>query len=188
MKKLLLVVAILVVMLGLFGGCYSSPTGSNTPPGNNASDPTNGGSTGGSTTNTALDLDNAPPENVTWISPGKVNVSNFYPGARAEYPVTIHNGNDYATSFSVSYRYPDNTATGYSKPSDEVQGWVIIADATPVLAPYETRDILVVLAMPEDAEVFAPKFEFWVAVMDMSQSGTVKSEMAVRWLVDMRAS
>jgi hypothetical protein len=37
-----------------------------------------------------------PPElyDKIWISPGKVEVGNFFPGARAEYPLTIHNGND----------------------------------------------------------------------------------------------
>jgi len=30
----------------------------------------------------------------TWISPGKVTIGNFYPGARAEWPLLIHNGND----------------------------------------------------------------------------------------------
>ena len=35
-----------------------------------------------------------PPIDRTWISPGKVNVGNFYPGARAEWYIQIHNGSD----------------------------------------------------------------------------------------------
>lgn len=35
-----------------------------------------------------------PPIDKTWISPGKVNVGNFYAGARAEWPLLIHNGSD----------------------------------------------------------------------------------------------
>lgn len=132
-------------------------------------------------------LPGEPPSNITWMSPGKVLIGNFYPGARAEYPITIHNGKDIACSFAVSYRYPDHVGDGYVKPILEVQDWVIVADATPVLAPQETRDILVTLEMPEDADIFAPKWEFWVSVMDTSQ-GMVKTELACRWIVDMRAS
>lgn len=35
-----------------------------------------------------------PSIDKTWISPGKVSVGNFYPGARAEWPLLIHNGSD----------------------------------------------------------------------------------------------
>jgi len=127
----------------------------------------------------------APPDDMNWISPGKVNVANFYPGARAEYPVTIHNGNDTACNFAVSYRYPDHVDGDFVKPNIEAQSWVIVADMTPLLAPKETRDILITLEMPEDADIFAPQWEFWISVMDTSQ-GMVKTELCVRWLVTMR--
>jgi hypothetical protein len=54
-----------------------------------------------------------PPElyDKTWISPGKVEVGNFFPGARAEYPITIHNGNDEPAEFSVTFQVPGNTAS-----------------------------------------------------------------------------
>lgn len=52
--------------------------------------------------------------------------------------------------------------------------------------PKETRDILVVLAMPKDAVVFAPKWEFWISVIDTTQKGMVQTELATRWLVSMR--
>ena len=130
-------------------------------------------------------LPDEPPINKTWVSPGKMNISNFYPGARAEYPMTIHNGNDTDTIFAVVYRYPDHVATGYVKPPIEAQDWVIIADSTPILMPFETRDVLVALAMPEDANINDKKWEFWVSIMNTMQ-GQVKTELCVRWLVDMR--
>lgn len=178
MKKLLLVVGVfvLIAVLGIPSGCITS-TQDNTP----SIPPT-------STPPTTPEGDISPPENVTWISPGKVTVGNFYPGATAEYPLTIHNGNDVITRFIVSYRYPDNTATGYESPSPAVQDWVIIADLTPILAPFETREIMVVLMMPEDAVVFAEHWEFWVSVSDASQTGIVTTAMASRWLIDMRSS
>ena len=127
-----------------------------------------------------------PPEDRTWISPGKVQVGNFYPGARAEWDLLVHNGKDTPASFLVTYRYPNHVADGYVKPIEEVQNWVIIADSTPVIAPKETREILIVLAMPKDAVVFAPKWEFWVSVKDTTQKGMVQTELASRWLIVMR--
>jgi len=135
---------------------------------------------------TEVVLPDEPPINRTWVSPGKVNIGNFYPGARAEYPMTIHNGNDTNASFAVVYRYPDHVATGYVKPPIEAQDWVIIADSTPILMPKETRDVLIVLAMPEDANINDKKWEFWISIMDTTQTGNVKTELCVRWLVDMR--
>jgi hypothetical protein len=98
----------------------------------------------------------------------------------------VHNGKDSAASFLVAYRYPDSVGEGYVKPAKEVQDWVIIADPTPVIAPKETREILVVLEMPEDAAVFAPKWEFWISVKDTTQTGMVQTELCSRWLVSMR--
>ena len=136
----------------------------------------------------AVVMSKEPPGDMTWISPGKVQIGNFYPGARAEWPVQIHNGKDVETIFSVKYRQPDYVGEGYAMPPDEAQDWVIIVDSTPVLAPKETKDILTVLAMPKEGEA-PPKWEFWISVMD---TGAVKgmtgihTELCTRWLVNMR--
>ena len=195
MKKTIVGLVVLSMVLGLLlGGCISqtpayTPPDTSTPttPIDNTPD-TPTVPTDNTPSDPATIFDNPPPENVTWISPGKVNISNFYPGATAEYPVTIHNGNDVPTSFSVTYRHPDNVATGYVKPPTEVQDWVIVADETPVLAPRETREILVTLTMPDGAIIFADKWEFWVSITDTTQVGQVKAAMAIRWLVEMRSS
>jgi len=127
-----------------------------------------------------------PPElyDKIWISPGKVEVGNFYPGARAEYPVTIHNGNDEPAEFSITYRVADNTAEGYDQAPAAAQAWVIIEDPAPVLEAFETREVLIAVVMPEDAEA-PPKWEFWIAVNDVTQTGMVQTELACRWLVAM---
>lgn len=130
--------------------------------------------------------DQRPPDNVTWISPGKVVVGNFHAGGRAEYPITIHNGKDVTTEFAVYYRIPDHVPEDTTKAPNMVQDWVIVADPTPVLAPYETRDILVVLAMPQTAVDPAPKWEFWIGVKDNSQTGMVQTELCTRWIISMR--
>jgi len=128
-----------------------------------------------------------PPElyNKTWISPGKVIVGNFYPGARAEYLLSIHNGKDEPAKFSVTYREPGSTGEGYVTAPSGAQGWVIIADPAPVLAAKETRQVLIAVEMPKGAKA-SPKWEFWIAVKDITQTGMVQTELACRWLVEMR--
>jgi hypothetical protein len=128
-----------------------------------------------------------PPElhNKTWISPGKVEVGNFHPGARAEYILSIHNGSDEPAEFSVSYRVVDNTAEDYEPAPTEAQAWVTIEDPAPVLAAKETKDVLIAMEMPGDAEV-PPKWEFRIIVKDVTQAGMVQTELACRWLVEMR--
>jgi hypothetical protein len=131
-------------------------------------------------------LTNEPPKNRTWLSPGKVDISNYYAGATAEWYIQVHNGKPVPTKFSVTYRYPDYTATGYDKPVSAAQDWVIISDATPVLAAYETRDILVTLNMPANVKNTPAKWEYWISVMDKSQTGNVATELCSRWLIVMR--
>ncbi len=130
----------------------------------------------------SIELQNAP-EDTTWIAPGKVNISNLYPGAQAEYPVTIHNGNNKATTFAVSARIPDYTAEGYEKFPSDYFAWVTIADTSPVLSPKETRDILVIVKMPDNVKSLGKKLEVWISVIDASQIGTVRTELCSRWLV-----
>ena len=126
-----------------------------------------------------------PPENQTWISPGKVEVGNFYPGARAEYSVTIHNGGDEPAEFSVTYRQPGDADEGYIIAPSAAEDWVMIADPAPLLAAKETRDVLIAVGMPKGAQA-PPKWEFWIAVKDVTQTGMVHSELACRWLVTMK--
>jgi len=128
-----------------------------------------------------------PPElyDKTWINPGKVEVGNFYPGARAEYSVTIHNGGDEPAEFSVTYRQPGDADEGYVIAPSAAEDWVIIADPAPLLAAKETRDVLIAVEMPKGAQA-PPKWEFWIAVKDVTQTGMVQTELACRWLVTMK--
>jgi hypothetical protein len=128
-----------------------------------------------------------PPElfDKTWISPGKVTVDNFYPGARAEYLLSIHNGKDEPAEFSVTYREPSSAGEDYVTAPSGAEDWVIIADPSPVLAAKETRQILIAVDMPKAAKA-PPKWEFWIAVKDVTQTGMVQTELVCRWLVEMR--
>jgi hypothetical protein len=120
-----------------------------------------------------------------WISPGKINVGHFYPGARAEYPLSIHNGNDQQAEFSITFKEPGNTSEGYVAAPATAEDWVIIADPTPVIAAKDTKTVVIAVEMPKGAK--APdKWEFWVVVKDSSQTGMVQTELACRWLITMK--
>src|SRR4030043_687078 len=85
-----------------------------------------------------------------WTSPAEVRIGNYYPGANAEWSIKIHNGGDIYSKFRVAYSAPSRTSEGYSMPPEEAQYWIIVADSTPMLAPKETKEILVTLAIPKD--------------------------------------
>lgn len=131
------------------------------------------------------ELLDTPAIDVTWLSPGKVEVGNFYAGATAEYPMRVHNGNNVSTPFTVAYRIPDNFATGFLPPTPEVANWVTIIGADTPLEAYETRDLTVTLSMPYGAVAPAHQWEFWISVKDNSQAGFVQTELCTRWLITM---
>jgi hypothetical protein len=135
-----------------------------------------------------LPVEGKPPEDATWISPGKIQIGNFFPGARAEWPITIHNGNSYETRFMIAYRKPDYPSEGYREAPKEAQDWIIIVDPTPILASRETKEVLVALDIPGGIATEVPeKWEFWISVKDSTQSGMVKTELCSRWMVSMRS-
>lgn len=170
-------VATLAVVLLLAAGCSTGST--YTPVNTVTPEPTLE-----PTATMVFDVD--PPVDRTWISPGMVQVGNFYSGARAEWPLTIHNGNDYITEFLVRYRYPDHVGTGYEKPTQEVQDWLIISDATPVIAAYGTIDVLITLEMPYDATSPGHKWEFWLSIFDTNQTNFLQKEVCSRWQIIMK--
>jgi len=115
-------------------------------------------------------------------------VGNFYAGARAEWPLLVHNGNDTPTTFSIYYREPDHTGEGYVEAPPEAKGWVIIADCTPVIAPKTTQEIMVAIEIPRDyGGQLPPKWEFWIGVKDTTQTGMIQTEICSRWLISMRS-
>jgi len=127
-----------------------------------------------------------PPMNVSWISPGHVDVGEFFAGATGEYPIRVHNGNNVPSVFVVTCRMPDNTVVDYAKASPESIHWVTITGAETPLEAFETRDMLVSLIMPYDAVAPASKWELWISVLDTSQTGFVQTEMCTRWLITMK--
>ena len=125
-------------------------------------------------------------EDVNWVSPGKVSVENLYPGATAEYPITVHNGGDETAEFAIVVRQPDQATEDYEPLPEEYLSWVVIEQPDLVLEPKETADVLVTITMPETATYADRRAEFWISVIDQSQGSMVRTELAVRWLITTR--
>jgi len=110
-----------------------------------------------------------------------LTVGGFVPDTSRVVTLTYHAD----TQWSIRVADPHFTATGFDEAPTEAQDWVIITDASPVLAPYETRDVLIVLEIPEGADVPSQHWEFWICAT--AGGGQVQAEMASRWLVSMRS-
>lgn len=125
-----------------------------------------------------------------WVSPAVVEIGNYHSGARKEWRIRIHNGRDTKSDYLVSYKVPVETADGYAMPLPEAEFWVMIAERTPMLAPKETRDVLVAFAIPDEentkySKLAGTKWEFWIRVVE-NPKAMVNSGYDVRWLVQMR--
>lgn len=125
-----------------------------------------------------------PPEDQNWIYPPKVIVNNFKPGYRAEYTITIHNGGPDSYWFAISYLIPVGVREDLLPTYEKMSSWVTFEEDEVLLAPKETRTILVSIEMPEDEEPFAEDWEFWVGAL--SNSGQmVRTQLGQRWIVHM---
>lgn len=125
------------------------------------------------------------------ISPGKFYLDDEHGGAyiageSAERQLLVTNLNDHAAVFSVDYRVPDHVTEGYSRPISEARDWVWISDRRPEIPAGETMAITIRLGMPSYATPPGDKWEFWIGVIDQSQTGFLVVEIANRWLVTMK--
>lgn len=164
------IVAIVVVVL-----VVTNPFGGGA---NNTEPNGNGGSNGNG---------DRPPNTSNWIHPGKTYIENYEPGSSKEFILEVHNGNAFSANFTVDYRHPDEPLEGYSKAPSDARGWVWISHRRPELDPYETLMVTIRLGMPTSGgNLTASKWEFWLGVIDQSQTGLVQTELASRVLVTMR--
>lgn len=160
----LLVVVIAIVCVMVFIKPFDGFSG-----GNNS---TNGNST-------------QPPDTSTWVGPGKVYISNYTLGASVETKIQIHNGNNVSANFSVGYRVPDNALEGYARMGGDAQSWVWVSNKLPSIGAYSTYEVTVRLGTPSAAILPGEKWEFWIGVIDQSQTGFVRTELCIRFLVSM---
>ena len=95
------------------------------------------------------------------IDPGKVFVDNLFPGAEADYKITVYNQNDYETTFAVKVREPDYTEIDY-EPFPHLD-WISIEPEQVTIDAHENSEIMVVIIMPEDAVYSGQKAETGLA-------------------------
>lgn len=106
-------------------------------------------------------------------------------GKPQDFYLKVTNKNDFAAKFSVDYRVPDNVAGGYSRPTEQARNWIWISDKRPSIPAGETLTVTIRLSMPEPATPPGDKWEFWIGVIDQSQTGWLIVEQASRFLVTM---
>jgi len=126
----------------------------------------------------------AQPADNTWVGPAKVQITNLRPGNSVGQKITIHNGGKTGANFLVYYRTPDYVQKGYVMAPAEAPNWLKIEDENPILAPGETRDIQVILDLPDNAQT-PERWEFWIGVRENSGSSLV-AELASRWLITVK--
>jgi hypothetical protein len=126
----------------------------------------------------------AQPADKTWLSPGKIQFSNVVPGKSITQKITIHNGRESNAAFLVYYRIPDYVENNYVVAPAEASDWIKIGEASPVFAPRETKEVQVVLEVPDGAQT-PERWELWVGVKE-NTANMVTTELCSRWLITMR--
>lgn len=121
-------------------------------------------------------------DSVIWINPGKVYITNLFPGSQAEWKIRIHNEKKVPNVFSVYYRNPDYVEKGYEKLPEKFKNWIVV-DKTITVAPNSIGEVLVTVKMGPKDQAFSKKYEVWIAVMDDSQQGMIRTELCSRWFI-----
>jgi hypothetical protein len=126
----------------------------------------------------------ALPNESTWLSPGKIQINNLYPGKSITQLLKIHNGSKQTAQFMIYYRAPDYVETDYVAAPAKAVDWISITDKSPVLAPQEIREIPVTVCLPGKTQ--APeRWEFWIGAKENSKN-TLSTELCSRWLITMK--
>ncbi|MBA7565731.1 hypothetical protein ES708_07416 [subsurface metagenome] len=120
------------------------------------------------------------------IDPGKVYIDNLYPGAEAEFPITVYNQNDYETVFKVIPREPDYTAEDKGYDALPYPEWVTVSPERVTIGASDTNDIIVTVVMPEGADYSGKKSEVWISFMEEGTEGMVKIELCSRIFISTR--
>jgi hypothetical protein len=121
-------------------------------------------------------------EKVVWINPGKVFISNLFPGAQAEWNLRIHNEKSVANDFFIYYKVPDYTDTGYEKLPEKFRQWIVMNDKV-TIPPKSVGEVLITVKMDKNDYAYMKKYEAWIAVMDASQEGMIRTELCSRWFI-----
>lgn len=191
MRSILLIVAAVVLAAALGIGCgggSSAPLPVWTPSGEDESMVT-------STT-----WDDVVGGDIPAVMPGVFRIGNVSPGDTiddwpADAPelgfskgdpiaIIIYNNKDTPTPYSVTFALPHDPADGYESAPPDAARWVIIGDPMPIVPARGTLTVPIIIYIPKKADV-PDRWEFAIAVSDASQDGWIRTEMRIRWLIDM---
>ena len=119
----------------------------------------------------------------------EVIIKNFSPGARAEMIYRIHNATTKVAMPEVYYN-TDADIADYSKADGAIKALASVADwleipALSDIPPGQIKDIVVALAMPNDARLTDKKIGFQVGVAGNTDD-KVQTAVGIWWLVSMR--
>jgi hypothetical protein len=120
------------------------------------------------------------------IDPGKVYIDNLYPGAQAEFHITVYNQNDYETAFVVTARAPDYTAEDEGYDALPYLDWITVTPDRVIIGANDEGDVLVTVAMPDDADYSGKKSEVWISFMEEGTEGMIKIELCSRIFIATR--
>jgi hypothetical protein len=123
---------------------------------------------------------------VTWLNPGKVNIDGLYSGASGEYKIKIHNAKTIPITFSVYSREAATTTEGYTKLPPEFNRWISITPSSITIPAQSIGEVLVTVKVGLRDRVINKKYEFWIGVMEASQTGVIRSEICSRWMLTTR--
>jgi hypothetical protein len=130
------------------------------------------------------DFTNAPAG--TWVYPAKVEISNMFAGARAEYTISVHNGGEKESTFLIYYEDLKEDSGTFTKAPAEAASWISVSNTAPLIGPGEIVDILVVVEIPKTVVVNINQWGFLVVVSQSDQEGMIKVRNTSKWLVGMR--
>ena len=120
------------------------------------------------------------------IDPGKVYIDNLYPGARAEFTITVYNQNDYETTFVVRARKPDYTAEDKGYGVFPYPEWITATPNRVTIGAGDNDEVLIVVAMPKNADYSGKKSEVWISFMEEATEGMIKVELCSRVFITTR--
>lgn len=120
------------------------------------------------------------------IDPGKVYIDNLYPGAQAEFHVTVYNQNDHETAFMVAAREPDYTDEDEGYDALPYLDWITVTPDRVIIGANDEGDVLITVAMPDDADYSGKKSEVWISFMEESTEGMIKIELCSRVFIATR--
>jgi hypothetical protein len=120
------------------------------------------------------------------IDPGKVYIDNLHPGAQAEFHITIYNQNDYETTFVVTAREPDYTDEDEGYDALPYLDWVTVTPDRVIIGANDEGEVLITVAMPEDADYSGKKSEVWISFMEEGTEGMIKIELCSRIFIATR--